>query len=103
MGRSTDYLSVAQFDLLGWVSRGCPAGAYEGTSYRVSVRALNNRGLVKVEGSGPHASGRAGSGRHAERTNPLNGPLRVLAATSCSHQELEPHMNGWSTYGPHQR
>lgn len=52
MGRSPDYLSVAQFDLLGWVSRGCPAGAYEGTSYRVSVRALHNRGLVKVEGSG---------------------------------------------------
>jgi len=40
---------------------------------------------------------------HAERTNPLNGPLRVLAVTSCSHQELEPHMNGWSTYEPHQR
>jgi hypothetical protein len=52
MGRSPDYLSVAQFDLLGWVSRGCPAGVYEGTSYRVSVRALHNRGLVKVEGSG---------------------------------------------------
>ena len=41
--------------------------------------------------------------RHAERTNPLNGPLQVLAVTSCSHQELEPHMNDWSIYGPHRR
>jgi hypothetical protein len=41
--------------------------------------------------------------RHAERTNPLNWPLRVLAVTSCSHRELEPHMNGWSTHGPYRR
>ena len=52
MGRSPDYLTVAQFDLLGWVSRGCPAGVHEGSSYRVSVRTLHNRSLVKVEGSG---------------------------------------------------
>jgi hypothetical protein len=30
MGRSPNYLTVAQFDLLGWVSRGCPAGRSEG-------------------------------------------------------------------------
>jgi hypothetical protein len=52
MGRSQGYLTVAQSDLLGWVSRGCPAGMYEGTAHRVSVRALHNRGLVKVTGSG---------------------------------------------------
>ncbi len=53
MGRSADYLSVAQFDLLSWVSGGCKGGIYEGTSYRVSARALHNRGLIRVEGSGP--------------------------------------------------
>jgi hypothetical protein len=53
VGRSPDYLTVAQFDLLGWVSRGCEAGVYKGPSHRVSVRALHNRGLVRVEGRGP--------------------------------------------------
>jgi hypothetical protein len=52
VGRSAEYLSVAQFDLLGWVSRGCAVGVYEGTSHRVSARALHNRGLVRVQGSG---------------------------------------------------
>jgi hypothetical protein len=53
VGRSADYLSVAQFDLLSWVSGGCKGGTYEGTSYRVSARALHNRGLIRVEGRGP--------------------------------------------------
>lgn len=53
VGRSSDYLSVAQFDLLNWVSGGCQQGIYEGTSYRVSARALHNRGLIAVEGRGP--------------------------------------------------
>jgi hypothetical protein len=40
--------------------------------------------------------------RHAEATDPLNGPLHVLeATTSCGHEELQPHMNGWSTRGPY--
>lgn len=39
--------------------------------------------------------------RHAERTSPLNGPLHVLEVTSSSHQDLQPHMNGWSSYGPY--
>lgn len=52
VGRSPGYLSVAQFDLPGWVSRGCPAGVYEGRSYRVPARALHNRGLIRVKGSG---------------------------------------------------
>lgn len=53
VGRSADYLSMAQFDLLSWVSDGCKDGTYEGTSYRVSARALHNRGLIQVEGHGP--------------------------------------------------
>jgi hypothetical protein len=39
--------------------------------------------------------------QHAELTNPLNGPLHVLEVTSCSHEALQPHMNGWSTHGPY--
>jgi hypothetical protein len=53
MGRSADYLSMAQFDLLSWVSDGCKDGTYEGTSYRVSARGLHNRGLIRIEGRGP--------------------------------------------------
>jgi hypothetical protein len=55
------------------------------------------------------APGRAGGTRvgqvheHAERTDPLNGPLRLEKVTSCSHEELQPHMHGWSTYGPCRR
>ncbi|BBZ43656.1 hypothetical protein [Mycobacterium parmense] len=43
-------LTVAQFDLLRWVSGGCKDGVYEGTSHRVSARSLHNRGLVRVTG-----------------------------------------------------
>ena len=39
--------------------------------------------------------------QHAERTEPLNGRLRLVEVTSCSHEELQPHMHGWSTYGPY--
>jgi hypothetical protein len=39
--------------------------------------------------------------QHAERTNPLNGPLLLIDVTSCSHEELQRHMNGWSAYGPY--
>lgn len=39
--------------------------------------------------------------QHADHTDPLNGPLHLLHVTSASHNELGPHMNGWSTYGPH--
>jgi hypothetical protein len=38
---------------------------------------------------------------HAQRTDPLNGPLRIEEVTSCSHEELQPHMHGWSTHGPY--
>jgi hypothetical protein len=51
VGRSA--LSLVQFDLLSWVSGGCEDGVYEGNSYRVSARALHNRGLIRVEGRGP--------------------------------------------------
>lgn len=41
--------------------------------------------------------------QHAAEADPINGPLRLTCITSASHNELEPHMNGWSTYGPHRR
>lgn len=51
MGRASDYLSVAQFDLLRWVAAGCQEGVYEGSAHRVSARALHNRGFLSVSGS----------------------------------------------------
>ncbi|MFV8316249.1 hypothetical protein [Mycobacterium sp. 23] len=50
MANAAPRLTVAQFDLLRWVSGGCKNGVYEGTSYRVSARSLHNRGLVRVTG-----------------------------------------------------
>lgn len=52
MGRAASHLTVAQFDLLRWVADGCKDDVYEGTSHRVSARALHNRGLLRVSGSG---------------------------------------------------
>lgn len=41
---------------------------------------------------------------HAERIDPIrSGSLRLTRATSCSHDELQPHMNGWSTHGPYRQ
>ncbi|MDZ7917744.1 MAG: hypothetical protein U5O16_39020 [Rhodococcus sp. (in: high G+C Gram-positive bacteria)] len=40
---------------------------------------------------------------HAECIDPINGPLRLAHTTSCSHDELQPHMSGWSTHGPYRR
>jgi hypothetical protein len=39
--------------------------------------------------------------QHAENTDPLNGRLRLEEVASCSREELQPHMHGWSAYGPH--
>ena len=52
MGRPTNHLSLAQFDLLRWAAAGCKDGVYEGSSHRVSARALHNRGFLYVSGSG---------------------------------------------------
>jgi hypothetical protein len=41
--------------------------------------------------------------QHADRVDPLNGPLRLLRVSSASHEELGRHMNGWNTYGPYRR
>jgi hypothetical protein len=52
VGRSTNHLTVSQFDLLRWVADGCKDGVHEGSSHRVSARALHNRGFLRVSGSG---------------------------------------------------
>ena len=41
--------------------------------------------------------------QHADDTDPINGPLRLTCVTSASHNDLEPHMSGWSSYGPFRR
>lgn len=41
--------------------------------------------------------------QHADRTDPLNGPLRLVRVRPARGEELEPHMNGWSPYGPYRR
>jgi hypothetical protein len=39
--------------------------------------------------------------QHADRTDPISGPLRPLRVTSARHDDLAPHMKGWSTHGPY--
>lgn len=41
------------------------------------------------------------SRQHAERTDPLNGPLRLVQVTSCSLKNSGSTWNGWSTHGPY--
>lgn len=36
---------------------------------------------------------------HADRVDPLEGELRVIHKIQATHEELQPHMQGWSTYG----
>jgi hypothetical protein len=65
----------------------------------IEARAMQLNGLDKEEARNWSAWIR----HHADRTDPINGPLRPLRITSANHGDLEPHMNGWSSYGPHRR
>jgi hypothetical protein len=50
--RSADSVSVRQYEILNWISEGCPEGVYEGTGPRLTARALHNRRLVRISGRG---------------------------------------------------
>ena len=69
---------------------------------RVYADEIDTR-AAELEAPGAQAArGRAEWIRqHAERTDPLNGPLRLELGevTSCSHEELQRHMRGWSPTG----
>lgn len=52
VARSADFVSVRQYEILTWISEGCPDGVYEGTGPRLTARALHNRRLVKITGRG---------------------------------------------------
>ncbi|MFF9070097.1 hypothetical protein ACF09E_32570 [Streptomyces sp. NPDC014891] len=45
-------MNARQFLVLQWVGAGCPAGVWQGTSYKTTCQALQNRGLVKVSRRG---------------------------------------------------
>lgn len=45
-------LNPVQLEVLIWVRDGCPSGVYEGSSHRITARALHNRGLIRVSGHG---------------------------------------------------
>ena len=50
--RSADFVSLRQYEILKWISEGCPEGVYEGTGHRQTARALHNRRLVRISGHG---------------------------------------------------
>lgn len=45
-------LNPVQLEVLAWVRDGCPSGVHEGSSHRITARALHNRGLIRVSGHG---------------------------------------------------
>ncbi|MCQ9367289.1 hypothetical protein NQ036_03385 [Brevibacterium sp. 91QC2O2] len=58
MTRRTVPLNTVQLEVLRWVKNGCPGDTYNNRSHRVSARALHNRGLIEVHGSGANWSAR---------------------------------------------
>lgn len=54
-----------QLSVLQWVEDGCPAGAWETSSYKTTCQALQNRGLVTVSRKGGQWSvALTSAGRH---------------------------------------
>ncbi|MBT1175383.1 hypothetical protein JS530_07725 [Bifidobacterium sp. LC6] len=51
-------LNDAQFEVLRWISEGCPSGRYvpDDSAHFASARALHNRGLINAAGHGRHWS-----------------------------------------------
>jgi hypothetical protein len=45
-------LTEQQLVILRWIADGCPDGAMDGSSHRISAAALRNRGLVRISGRG---------------------------------------------------
>jgi hypothetical protein len=61
-----------------WISE-----AYEGTAYRVSARALHNRGLIRVEGRGPTWTAKiTAEGRRLLKEQARRSPLAVTKNSS---------------------
>lgn len=66
-----------QLAVLEWVAAGCPAGAWETSSYKITCQALQNRGLVRVSRKGGQWSvALTSAGQHylAHGTYPPRGP-----------------------------
>lgn len=83
---------MAQFDLLRWVADGCTDGVYQGTSYRVSARALHNRGLLHVSGSGRNWAARItpdGTQRLEEQAKRVEAERERLRQEQLAEAERE--------------
>jgi hypothetical protein len=67
---------------------------------RVYADEIDTRAAeLKAPGTQAARGWAEGIRQHAERTDPLNGPLRLEEVTSCSHEEPQRHMRDWSTQG----
>ena len=45
-------VNARQLEVLRWISEGCPDDVMTGDTHKVTARALESRGLVKVSGCG---------------------------------------------------
>jgi len=85
-------LSVAQLAVLRWVADGEPNGVYdEGFGHRITARALERRGLVKVRGHGRSwtAALTAGGRYYLEHGSYEPGQQGELARSATSHRRTE--------------
>lgn len=76
----------------------------EATAMRIYADEVDARADQLDDSEAEEARAWAGWIRqHADRTDPINGTLRLLGVTAASNDELQPHMAGWASYGPYRR
>jgi hypothetical protein len=84
-------LNETQVAVLRWIAGGCPGGATEGDSHRISAAALRNRGLVTTSGRGPTWTAKIEQpGReYLEQVDGPNPPVPRQANLSVTQQLVD--------------
>lgn len=84
-------LTENQVGLLRWVAAGCPDGAMQGDSHRISAAALRNRGLLTTSGRGPtwSASITPAGSEYLKQVDGPNPPIPRQANASLTQQLVD--------------
>lgn len=84
-------LSEQQVSILRWIASGCPDGAIDGDSHRISAAALRRRGLVTTSGRGPTWTAQiTPAGRdYLARVDGPNPPVPRQANVSLTQQLVD--------------
>lgn len=93
MGTEPPEVNEAQRAVMEWVAAGSPADVMEGYSHRISARALQFRGLLKISGKGPTW--------RAELTDAGRAFLRAEPTTSSeASDDVEPLVTATTAPSP---